>query len=362
MHKILYVVSTLERSGPTNQLFNLVSCLDMSRWSVSILTLSPEPENTRWDEFIRLGLSVSSLGLSRLEGMLLGKSKLRNFVGRLNPDLIHSQGIRADALIGGSGLPFPWVSTARNFAPEDYPGKFGSFKGGLMAKKHLAVHKRCPNLVACSKTINKKLSEEGVNSIPIQNGVRFPDVEFAKPDDMSELPRPVYVSVGSLIPRKNMQLLVHAFHSIAPAERGCLVILGDGPEKQTLQDEAGDNVLLMGNVDNVLNHLAFADVFVSGSLSEGLPNTVLEALSVGLPVVLSDIDSHKEIVREVPEAATLFPLANGEGALAESMAAVSGDLGSYAPEAIRASAAESFSAERMSAQYQDLYLGILEAK
>lgn len=327
-----------------------------------VLTLSLEPENTLWDEFVGLGLSVSSLGLSRFKGMVVGRSKFRHFVANLNPDLIHSQGIRADSLVAGSGLQYPWVSTAHNFAPEDYPGKFGAVKGGLMARKHLSVHKHCPHLVACSRAIGGELRGRGITSVPVQNGVRFPCAEFAMPAAMKKLPRPVYVSVGSLIPRKNMQLLVSAFSSLAPKGRGSLVILGDGPEKQTLSDGESSDVLLMGNVDNVLNYLAHADVFVSSSLSEGLPNTVLEALSVGLPVVLSEIESHKEIAREVPDATTLFPLAGGVVALAECMQSVSGYLSDYSGEDIRNKAAASFSAERMSTQYQDFYLNILEAK
>lgn len=362
MHKLLYVVSTFQRSGPTNQLYNLITCLDRSRWSVTILTLSPEPQDTRWDEFAELDLSVSSLGLSRLKGMTMGKAKFKRFVASLNPDLIHSQGIRADSLVAGCALRYPWVSTARNFAPEDYPAKFGAVKGGFMAKKHLSVHKHCPHLVACSKAIEVKLRGTGITSVAVQNGVRFVGADLSVPATLKNLPRPIYISVGSLIPRKNMQLLVSAFSSLAPQGRGSLVILGGGPEKQILSDGESSDVLLMGNVDNVLNYLAHADVFVSSSLSEGLPNTVLEALSVGLPVVLSDIESHKEIEREVPDATTLFPLAGGAVALAECMQSVSGCPGGDSGEDIRNKAATSFSAERMSSQYQDLYLNILEAE
>lgn len=327
-----------------------------------MLTLSPEPESTRWDEFVDLGLAVSSLGLSRLKGMVVGRSKFKRFVANLKPDLIHSQGIRADSLVAGSGLRYPWVSTAHNFAPEDYPTKFGIVKGGFMARKHLSIHKRCPHLVACSHAIGEQLRTRGIMSLTVQNGVGFPHTEFAIPAEMKELPRPIYVSVGSLIPRKNMQLLVSAFSSLTPKGRGSLVILGDGPEKQTLSDGESSDILIMGNVDNVLNYLAHADVFVSSSLSEGLPNTVLEALSVGLPVVLSDIESHKEIEREVTSATALFSLNGGVVALAERMQFVSGCLGNYSGKDIKNKAAVSFSAERMSAQYHNFYMNILEAK
>ena len=84
MKKILYIVSTLQRTGPTNVLFNLVSHLDRTKFQPVILTLSPENNShyTLQAEFLKLDVEIHSIGLSRIAGFLLGNSKILEFAQR----------------------------------------------------------------------------------------------------------------------------------------------------------------------------------------------------------------------------------------------------------------------------------------
>src|SRR5699024_156477 len=59
------------------------------------------------------------------------------------------------------------------------------------------------------------------------------------------------------------------------------------------------NIIFLGNVNNVRDYLRYADYYISASKSEGLPNSVLEAASSNLEMILSDIPQHKEIFEEV---------------------------------------------------------------
>src|SRR5690606_9558118 len=99
MKTILYIVSTLKRSGPTNQLFNIIIYLDRSVFEPVLITLSPEPEDSRWQDYQSLGVQMHSLNLSRLGGLFFAKSNLEKLIKKIQPDLIHTQGIRADFLI-----------------------------------------------------------------------------------------------------------------------------------------------------------------------------------------------------------------------------------------------------------------------
>ena len=56
--------------------------------------------------------------------------------------------------------------------------------------------------------------------------------------------------------------------------------------------------------------LQLSDFFVSSSESEGLPNGVIEALATSLPVVLSDIPQHKEILDQIKDAGITYKLGN----------------------------------------------------
>ena len=160
MKKILYIVSTLKRSGPTNQLSYIIKYLDKNYYEPIVLTLSTEPQkNSMKDYFIdSLHVSVETLGLSRVKGLLFAKSHIKKFIKDNNIDLVHSQGIRADGLM--SSIDIPRVATLRNYPYYDYPMTYGKFKGFLMAKKHLKYLEKINNPVVVSKSISLMLKEK----------------------------------------------------------------------------------------------------------------------------------------------------------------------------------------------------------
>lgn len=365
MKKILYIVSTLQSSGPTNQLYNLINNLNTDRFEPHVLTLSSEPKegSSRWLDFQELGIKLDSLELSRAKGIILGKKAVKSFITSVKPDVVHTQGIRADTIMASLNLDTPWVMTARNFPLEDYPSKFGGVKGRLMAWKHLSAIRRCKHLVCCSKTILKKLRCVKADGIAIQNGVSLHNSTTEdQPSLLKDLQKPIFISVGSLIPRKNMGFLIEAFAKTDSSKSGSLVILGEGPQKGELLDKSSSNVRFFGNVNNVGDYLKNSDYFISTSLSEGLPNTVLEALSAGLPVILSDIESHQEISSECGSACKIVPLDCGSDALCKVIENTCEIFKEFSREAVLNTVSEKFSASRMSSKYQGFYNDVLEVK
>jgi glycosyltransferase involved in cell wall biosynthesis len=132
------------------------------------------------------------------------------------------------------------------------------------------------------------------------------------------LARPTVISVGRLVPIKGFDLLLTACANVARVEAARpprrpsldldLVILGDGPQRQSLDQRArrlGVRLTLPGFVPRpqVADWLRAADVYVQPSLdlpsgrSEGLPVAVLEALAIGLPVVASQAGGLPELAR-----------------------------------------------------------------
>lgn len=359
MKKILYVVSTLGRSGPTNQLFNIVQYLDRSRFEVYLITLSAEPEDSRWDDYAALGVKLASLKLSRLKSFLLGKKKLEKMVRNINPDLIHTQGIRADHLVSNMGLMIPCVITVHNFAPEDYSMKFGWLKSKLMVAQHFRLLRKADNLVACSKTISCKLDKVGIRAKPIQNGVTAVMGDIDNVSHISSKKKPIFMFVGNLIPRKNVMVLIKAFNALPADTKGTLVVVGDGPLMTELKAVAGESIIFLGSVSNVPDYLAAADYFVSASLSEGLPIAVLESLFSGVPVILSDIESHAEIASASPAACKLFSLDGGMEELSKVLSEARLIFDSESKSEAKRVARDVFSAERMSTQYQDYYRKVI---
>lgn len=364
--KILFVASTLANSGPTNQLYSLVRNLDPGEFSVTMLTLSPEPEsNSSWSRFEGLGIDVTSLGLSRVSGLAVGRTRIRDFIKKINPDVIHTQGVRADLLNAATMNGVPSLCTARNYPFSDYPSKFGKFRGSVMARQHVRALRKI-HVVACSHAIATQLVPHGIAPDVVQNGVEaetFYPVDSARKAALrSRLGLPqdalVLLSVGSLIPRKDMLTAVEAYQAARLGPNARLVVLGGGPLEAELRSCADETVLLKGHVDNVKDYLNAADIFMSSSLAEGLPNTVLEAMASGLPCILSDIPPHREL--QVDDDA-FFPCGDISALSSRLSAIADKDLTALGREA-RIHVEQRLSAERMAAEYQEIYRKVLEAQ
>ncbi len=110
------------------------------------------------------------------------------------------------------------------------------------------------------------------------------------------------VTAGRLIKAKNQELLIRAFaeiHKEFPEYR--LVIYGDGSCKENLEkmvDELNlrDCVRLPGNQKDIFDKISKAEVFVLSSDCEGMPNALLEAMCLGLPVVSTKVSGATDVI------------------------------------------------------------------
>jgi glycosyltransferase involved in cell wall biosynthesis len=142
----------------------------------------------------------------------------------------------------------------------------------------------------------------------------------------SRFAAPTLLAVGRLSPEKRLDLVIRAF-AIVKREycaSASLVILGDGPCRRALEDlvisEAVDeSVPFEGYLPNPRTWMHDSIALVMASEFEGLPNVVLEAISIGLPVVAIDCPGG---IREIAETAPNIALIEEEtpGALALAMA------------------------------------------
>ncbi len=107
---------------------------------------------------------------------------------------------------------------------------------------------------------------------------------------------PVILAVGRLHRQKNFALLLHAFQQVR-ASRPCrLIILGEGKLREELETLAtalgiSDAVKFPGFAANPFAYMSKADVFALSSDYEGMPNVLIQALSLGAPVVATDCPS-----------------------------------------------------------------------
>ena len=108
------------------------------------------------------------------------------------------------------------------------------------------------------------------------------------------------VFVGNLSRRKQPDLAVQALGVLGPHTR--LDIIGDGPLRGELEQLVrrlglGEQIVFHGYLADPLPWVAKADVFVLPSFSEGIARAALEALHLGVPCVLRDVDGNRELIR-----------------------------------------------------------------
>lgn len=364
--RVMYLGSTLARQGPVFQLYNLVKYLDRNRFEPVVLTLSPEPCDSLWDDFRRLGVPCYTLGLSRLAGAIVGVPRLKQFLQNHPVDIVHSFCLRADVLSAVSCPSVPRVSTRHEMFYEHRIIRLGPVRGRISEFIHSAALQRLDRIACCSESVRQSAPAKLISkTTTIRNGV---DDEKLSPISLKAklsirkrlgLPRDVhiYISVGHLSDTKDPITVIQGFLASPASEHVLLVLLGEGPLRMQCKRLTGnrDKIVLTGFVDNVMEYLRAADVFVSASSAEGLPMAAIEGLACGLPVVLSDIEPHREIIELAPHAGVLFP-PKDVAKFADCLAKVIDTDYASRSEAALSIVHNHLNARKMSADYQALYI------
>ncbi len=218
----------------------------------------------------------------------------------LRPDVVHLHNqtptIYASMAARMAGVP-SIISTRHNLAAPPY---------NLVAESKYALATRfCDWTVGiCDATAGnlKKIHSAPARKITrIYNGT-VPLVRLAQTQQQTK-DAFTLVYVGRLAPVKNHAMLLNALHEAllsSPALR--LWMVGDGSERGALEGLTAklgiaEKVTFWGQQLDVAPYFSAADAFVMSSKSEGLPVSLLQAFSVGLPVVVTDVGGMAEVVR-----------------------------------------------------------------
>jgi glycosyltransferase involved in cell wall biosynthesis len=138
-------------------------------------------------------------------------------------------------------------------------------------------------------------------------GVTKPDFEITKNDNSDKF---VIVSCSNMIPLKRIDRIIHSLAMVRSSREIEWLHFGDGILKKELEEVAS---VILGSVKNISHRfmgyipnnelLKFyasnqADLFVNVSSTEGLPVSIMEAQSYGIPVIATDIGGVREVVKE----------------------------------------------------------------
>lgn len=144
-------------------------------------------------------------------------------------------------------------------------------------------------------TANSKGALETMRSwMPASRLAHVPNPLRVPPDPGTRRTRqgPQFISVGRLVPQKRVDLVLEAFARLEGLEHWIFEILGDGPERTSLdrivaERRLGGRVRFHGHVDP-FPYLYASDIFVLASDFEGMPNALLEAMACGVVPIVND--------------------------------------------------------------------------
>ena len=194
-------------------------------------------------------------------------------------------------------------ASVRGNLPLTYVNTYG-FKGKWLAHFHLKRLKKINQVVSMTSIMAKQVQEYiGRKSPIIGNFINEQRLaEYRK----KKLNTGVYkfVFTGSLTYAKQPLILIDALATlIENGEDVRLDIFGDGPLMESLKDRVeqlsiDDKVIFHGFVNEPYSYIANADTLVLPSLSEGISRSALEALYLGTPCVLRNVDGNSELIKE----------------------------------------------------------------
>jgi glycosyltransferase involved in cell wall biosynthesis len=375
--RICYVLSHFfpHASGAEQQALAQGTELVRRGYSVRVITraIPGQPQDDvlegmtvhRWIRTSNLG---PLFGLSFVAGVVRALHKLRP-----DYDLIHTHQGLWEAISAGVARPFlSGVPTLIQPASSGYYGEaeelartrgFPLLRRAILQNTAFAAISadiECQWLalgVPPSKMIRMA---SGVDARTFQAGPVDPRVEATLP------PHPRVVFTGRLHPQKNLEVLLEAWPTVASRTGACLVLVGDGEDRERLADRAialrvHDRVHFAGRVEEPADHLRGADAFVLPSVAEGMSNSLLEAMATGLPCLASAIGGNTDLLGD-GEVGLLLP-ADDPAAWAEGIVRVLTDkdlahrLGSAARWRIEAE----FSIEAVVDRYEELYRRLLSS-
>lgn len=293
MKKVLCVINTYKKNGPSKVVKSLVMC-ENKDYEVSILTLFRDNDEDEISYLKSNNCKYFSLDLKSKKNVFSNYLKLKDFIKSSDYDIIHTHGIIPDLFVSMMKINAKKVTTIHNNLYEDYKSGYG-FKSYVMIPVHMWAFKKMDKCVCCSKNVYDVLKHKLKNSCYVRNGIVYEKNE--KTIDRESLnikkEKRVFLYVGVLSARKNVLNLLELFDKNHKRNE-VLLVLGDGELKEECLNYESDYIKILGFKSNPADYMEIADVYISASKSEGFSISVIEALQNKCYLFLSDIAAHRE--------------------------------------------------------------------
>ncbi len=362
MIKICYIIGQLNKGGAERQLYELVKGINREKFNPIVISLG---YGEYWSREIRK-LDIPVIELKRKRKDLTIIFKLIKQLKAIRPDIVHGYMFTANfyGRIAAIIARTPIIIASKRQAEEAGKDKE---KYQVWIYKLLVpfTHAIICNSLRASETLVKKYAFNPEKVFTVHNGINVIETNINSQKKLAPI---VVGTVGSLTPKKNHRLFLDMAKNVlerTKSESIKFAIVGEGVlrdelEKYSQQLGIENKVLFAGEKDDIPNFLQSIDIFVMTSLYEGLPNALMEAMAVELPVVASDIGGNNELVID-GETGFLCP-SDDARAFAESVIGLinNEDEAKQMGENGKKRILSEFGVEKMITETENIYMKLLE--
>lgn len=282
------VTRNMWAGGAERVIAELVKYFNSKNIKCSIITIDEGPVSYKVPQDVEIH-AIGVISENKYLDKFLRYKALRNYVKKLKPDIVLSLpedigiyvipsvlGLRIPVVVSERNNPWvmPWKKETRLLRKLFYP-----FASGIIFQTEQAAS-------FFSSEIRKK-------------GIVLPN-----PLDINRIPKPLegdrrkeIIGAGRLDKQKNFPLLIQSFAKFYEKHpEYVLTIYGEGALREELEQLAASLLpkgacSFPGNTTELLKQINGASIFVLSSDYEGMPNVVIEAMAMGIPVISTDCPS-----------------------------------------------------------------------
>ena len=358
--KVCQIIPTLVEGGAEKQLCLLASHLDSKRFEshVVVLTHSGPLEA----QLRSSGVHVHVVG-KRFKADPTALLRLTRLLKSIRPDIVQTWLFAANSYgrLAAARAKVP-VVIASERCVDPWKGWLHHRIDRWLLRYTSALSTNSPGVV----DFYSKHHIPGDMFRVVPNAILPPPPAITKSEFFTRLNIPprkfVVIAVGRLWPQKGYPELIWASELLRVVldNQVWLVIVGDGPEREKLmrlRDHYGskDSVRFVGHRSDAQQLLTASDLLWNGSLYEGQSNTILEAMSAGVPCLATDIPGNRDLIVH-DKTGILYPQGDVGRLARESFKLLSNlDMLKSFQQENRIRVAEEFSLERMIQGYEQLY-------
>jgi glycosyltransferase involved in cell wall biosynthesis len=365
---ILYLIYGFRVGGAERLLLDLLKGLDPKKFKTEIIYFHRDEQML--PDFLSAGIRCTFFAFSATKLNLREIWRLSRLIRKRAPDIVHVHLFHASRY----GTLAAWLAGVRRIIrtkhsvplPESKPAKRDILWNAFLSFALTRV-------IAVSQAVARQVKTSHV----IYNGVdtdyfNRENIDWTKLGDyIQEFGAKGYPVVG-IVARfskyKGYPVLLEGFSKLlSDWSDGRLLIAGDGEERvhiEALADKLkiSDRVIFLGSIRNVREFLAVLDLYVQPSIAEGLGISVIEALSMELPVVATRVSGISEIITDGEDGLLTEP--NDPEALSRSMDRILRDtiLREHVKKNARKTAVEQFGLNTMVRKYESLYMELCDRK